>query len=101
MPDGRRNNGGHSTKGKAGRPAKAQELKLAEKIRNVIQDEEIIANLADIAKTAKRDSDRIKANEILAGYLWGKAPQTVDMTSGGEKVHTPVISFIKTGKGED
>lgn len=61
----------------AGRKPKADEIKTAEKITNVITEPELVNNLAEIARTAKRDSDRIKANEILLGYLWGKPNQKV------------------------
>jgi hypothetical protein len=39
--DNRKNNGGHSTKGFAGRPKKEDELKLIEKLDNLIDNEYI------------------------------------------------------------
>jgi len=43
--DNRKNNGGHSTKGFAGRPKKADELKLIEKLDALIDNDEVIKTL--------------------------------------------------------
>ena len=96
MPDGRRNNGGHSTKGKAGRPPKADEIKMIERMDATLAPAKAWEALAK--KVEKGDTQAIKC---WLEYRYGKPSQSIDMTSGGEKVHTPVISFIKTGEGED
>lgn len=91
--DGRRNNRG--TKGnKGGRKPKAVELKLAEKIRNVINDEELLSKIVQIAKDDKR-KDQFKALELLAGYLYGKPTQRVEQS---EVKELPEIVFVRKSK---
>jgi len=67
VPDGRRNNGGHSTKGKAGRKPKTDEEKKLELISASIPTSEIIELCA---KQARKGN--MKAIELLLYYVIGK-----------------------------
>ena len=73
--DKRKNNGGHSTKGFAGRPKKADEERLIEKLDNLI-DNEVIKTLG---KKIKEGSDR--AMSLYFGYRYGKPKESVDINS--------------------
>lgn len=74
--DNRKNNGGHSTKGFAGRPKKADELKLIEKLDNLIDNEEVIKTLG--TQILKGDS---RAMNLYFGYRYGKPKESVDISS--------------------
>ena len=74
--DGRKNNGGHSTKGFAGRPKKADEERLIEKLDNLIDNDEVIKTLG---KKIKEGSDR--AMSLYFGYRYGKPKESVDINS--------------------
>jgi hypothetical protein len=74
--DNRKNNGGHSTKGFAGRPKKADELKLIEKLDNLIDNEEVIKTLG--IQILKGDS---RAMNLYFGYRYGKPKESVDISS--------------------
>mgnify|MGYP003645095442 CR=1 FL=1 len=77
--DQRKNNGGHSTKGKAGRPAKAVEDQANTIIRNAIRelykkdtDEAAqVAFVKDFATTPR-------GMQFVAEHLFGKAPQIIE-----------------------
>lgn len=94
MSDGRKNNGGHSTKGVAGRLPKVEEIKLAEKIRNIISDESLIQKLADMAND-KENRNQFKAIELLTGYLYGKPTQRIETK---EVEVLPEIHFVRATK---
>ena len=74
--DKRKNNGGHSTKGFAGRPKKADEGRLIEKLDNLIDNDEVIKTLG---KKIKEGSDR--AMSLYFGYRYGKPKESVDINS--------------------
>jgi len=74
--DNRKNNGGHSTKGFAGRPKKADELKLIEKLDALIDNEEVIKTLGK--QIIKGDS---RAMNLYFGYRYGKPKESVDISS--------------------
>ena len=74
--DNRKNNGGHSTKGFAGRPKKADELKLIEKLDVLIDNEEVIKTLGK--QIIKGDS---RAMNLYFGYRYGKPKESVDISS--------------------
>lgn len=93
MADGRINNRG--TKGnKGGRKPKSEEIKLAEQIRNVIDDETLLQKLADMAVDDK-NRNQYKAIELLTGYLYGKPTQRVETK---EVEDLPDIKFIRASK---
>jgi hypothetical protein len=74
--DNRKNNGGHSTKGFAGRPKKADEVRLIEKLDNIIDNDEVIKTLGQ--QILKGDS---RAMSLYFGYRYGKPKESVDITS--------------------
>ena len=74
--DNRKNNGGHSTKGFAGRPKKEDELKLIEKLDALIDNDEVIKTLGK--QVLKGDS---RAMSLYFGYRYGKPKESVDITS--------------------
>ena len=72
--DKRKNNGG--ARDGAGRPKKADELKLIEKLDNLIDNDEVIKTLGK--QILKGDS---KAMSLYFGYRYGKPKESVDITS--------------------
>lgn len=88
--DGRKNNGGHSTKGFAGRPSKADEIKIIEQMDAIAVPEEAWKALWNRCK----DGD-IQAIKTWLNYRFGMPKQTVDVTTQGEKV-TPPIEWLKS-----
>lgn len=89
--DGRRNNGGHSTKGRAGRKPKADEQTLIERL----------TPLAPEAFKALQDAVSKKqpwAVKLYFEYMYGKPKQSTDITSNGDSIAIPTINFTK---GED
>lgn len=75
--DKRKNNGGHSTKGVAGRKPKDEE----NRIRDLMQPYSLdaIQCLASIiTNELAKDSDRISASKLVIEYTFGKPKETVD-----------------------
>ena len=72
--DKRKNNGG--AREGAGRPKKADELKLIEKLDNLIDNDEVIKTLGK--QILKGDS---RAMSLYFGYRYGKPKESVDITS--------------------
>ena len=73
--DGRKNNGGHSTKGRAGRKPKTQEKELIEKLDNIINNEEVIKKLKHLI-----DKGDMRALNLYMGYRYGKPRETKDIS---------------------
>lgn len=71
--DGRRNNGGHSTKGFAGRKPKSEEIKLVERLSPL--EDDALAALAEGVK-----SGDIKWVTLYLNYYLGKPRETKDIT---------------------
>ena len=71
--DGRKNNGGHSTKGFAGRKAKSEEIKLVERLTPLEDDA-----LAAMAEGVK--SGDIKWVTLYLNYYLRKPKETKDIT---------------------
>jgi hypothetical protein len=88
--DGRKNNGGHSTKGFAGRPTKADEIKIIEQMDAIAVPEDAWRALWEKCQ----DGD-IQAIKCWLNYRFGMPKQVVDVTTQGEKV-TPPIEWIKS-----
>jgi NADPH-dependent ferric siderophore reductase len=86
--DGRRNNGGHSTKGFAGRPTKADEIKIIEQMDAIAVPED-----AWRALWVKCQDGDIQAIKCWLNYRFGMPKQVVDVTTQGEKV-TPPIEWL-------
>mgnify|MGYP003624529020 FL=1 len=72
--DNRKNNGG--VRAGAGRPKKADEVKLIEKLDNLIDNDEVIRTLGK--QILKGDS---RAMSLYFGYRYGKPKESVDITS--------------------
>jgi hypothetical protein len=72
--DKRKNNGGK--RDGAGRPKKADEIKLIEKLDSLIDNEEVIRTLGK--QILKGDS---RAMSLYFGYRYGKPKESVDITS--------------------
>jgi len=72
--DKRKNNGG--AREGAGRPKKADELKLIEMLDNLIDNDEVIKTLGK--QILKGDS---RAMSLYFGYRYGKPKESVDITS--------------------
>ena len=63
----------------AGRPPKADELTLIKKIDAHFDTDKMISKLAEIINNEKtRESDKIKAIQLLWNYRWGKPKETVN-----------------------
>ena len=74
----------------AGRPKKADEIRLAEKMQNILDDETVLIKLADKV----RESD-MKAIELWSGYRWGKPTQRVETK---EVEELPEVIFVRAKK---
>jgi hypothetical protein len=83
MADGRKNNGGHSTKGFAGRKPKADEIKIIEQMDAIAAPQQAWEALW--IKCAEGDTQAIKT---WLAYRYGQPKQSVDMTTQGDKINT-------------
>jgi hypothetical protein len=90
MTDGRKNNGGHSTKGYAGRKSKENQLKLIEQMDAVEIPETLWRILAD--KVKEGDTQAIK---IWLEYRYGKPKQSTDVTTNGNQVNILPIEWVE------
>jgi len=75
MEDKRKNNGGK--RDGAGRPKKADEQKLIEKLDNLIDNEKVIKKLGE--QIFNGDA---RAMNLYFGYRYGKPKESVDISSG-------------------
>ena len=77
--DKRKNNGGHSTAGKAGRPSLKDELRGVDLASPHV--EQSFAVLASIMSNSDENSrDRIAAAKLLIEYGCGKPKETIETT---------------------
>lgn len=74
--DGRANNGGHSTKGFAGRKPKDEEGKLIERLDKIIECDEAI----EVLKKKIKDGD-MRAIQLYFNYRFGKPKESVTLSS--------------------
>ncbi len=74
MADGRKNNGGHSTKGKAGRKKKADELTMIENMDKALAPQKVWERLANLVE--EQDTQAIK---LWMNYRYGMPKQTSDV----------------------
>ena len=77
MADGRKNNGGHSTKGVAGRKPKADEQKLIEKLGKY-EDK-----AHEVLEEAVKDN-KPWAVKMYFEYMYGKPKETKDVSISGD-----------------
>lgn len=80
MADGRRNNGGHSTKGKAGRKPKSDEIKMIELMDATKAPAEVWEVLA-----AKVEEGDVNATKAWLSYRYGRPKETKDIKLTGEQ----------------
>lgn len=71
--DKRKNNGGHSTKGKAGRKPKADEIKFIEKLDKHISQDEAMQSLKELIQ-----DKNIVAIKMYFEYRFGKPKEVVE-----------------------
>ena len=87
--DGRKNNKG--TKGnKGGRPSKAEEQKLIQKL----------TPFNDLALKALQEGLQKKEQwsvKLYFEYFYGKPQQRVDVTTNDDSLHLPLINFVDSG----
>lgn len=76
--DGRKNNGGHSTKGFAGRKPKAEEDKLIERLDAVINQDKVLEKLKQLIEKGDQ-----RAITLYFNYRYGKPKESVNLTSEG------------------
>ena len=91
--DGRKNNGGHSTKGKAGRKPKADE----DKLRNLLSPyrEETIEKVVNIMRNAEKESDQLAAAKLLMSYDWGLPKQKTELSTDNEQPFILKLNGVK------
>ena len=82
--DGRKRNGG--VRPNSGRKPKADELKLIERMDSILAPDDVWIKVADLVLMG--DAQAIK---LWVEYRYGKAKQSIDHTSEGEKMVAPVI----------
>lgn len=98
MADGRRHNGGHSTKGVAGRKSKAEELKVSAYATDAIIAEygSIEAFWEFLASQSRESKDHLK---MIIEYAFGKPQDKVDVTTDGDKITG--INFVVKNADND
>jgi hypothetical protein len=87
MADGRKNNGGHSTKGKAGRPPKADEQALIERLPPV--DDTAHQKLREAVEDGEQ-----WAIKMFFEYRYGKPSQNLNLGSGDKNLKRLEIEFV-------
>ena len=90
MADGRKNNGG--ARPGAGRKPKIDELKLIEKLDNVINSDEVIKKMMQLIR-----EDNFQALRLYMEYRFGKPKERVDITTN-EKDITPSFDYSQLSK---
>jgi len=92
MADGRKNNGGHSTKGRAGRKPKADE----QRIRDLVSPyrDKTIETIVHILQFAEKDGDRLAAAKLLLAYDFGTPKQTLDVKAEVDNSYKPDLSKL-------
>ncbi len=73
--DNRHHNGGHSTKGKAGRKPKADEIKLIEQLDSILAPNVLWQNVAQLI-IGKQD---IQALKLWISYRYGQPKQQMQI----------------------
>ena len=90
MEDGRKKNGGHSTKGFAGRKPKADERKVAEEMDAVLIPKAVWQALAE--KVKEGDGQCIKT---WLSYRYGMPKQSTDITTNGDNINILPIEWVE------
>lgn len=79
--DNRKHNGGHSTKGTAGRKPKIEEIKLIEQLDKAIDKSTVMKKLNDLLLDGN-----MQALKLYFEYRFGKPKETVDINQTGENI---------------
>jgi len=91
--DGRKNNGGHSTKGRAGRPPKVTEKKLrgfaVSAIKKAYGSEEKM--WLEVAKQAKESFPHMK---MLLEFTYGKPKEQKEVNVKTD-INIPIVNFLE------
>lgn len=87
--DGRKNNGGHSTAGFAGRKPKDSEQKLIEKLSPY--DETAIMKLFEAI-----DEGKDWAIKLFFNYRFGMPNSKTDITSNGESIKSISVDIVRS-----
>lgn len=79
MNDKRKNNGGHSTKGKAGRKSKAEEYGLQEEMDELKPTKDVLVSFVNIIENT--EDEKLKFSAIVKWLEWrvGKPKETRDI----------------------
>lgn len=93
MADGRKKNGGHSTKGKAGRKSKDEEKRIRDLVSPYVDG--AISKVLDIMVNGQKSSDQLAAAKLILEYRFGKPEAKQDITSKGESISLKVGDLVK------
>ena len=88
--DGRANNGGHSTKGFAGRPPKADEIKIIEAMDRAMIPEKAWENLAKLVQEGD-----VQAIKTWLAYRYGQPKKTVNHQNDGGRFERLEIVYVE------
>jgi hypothetical protein len=87
--DGRKNNGGNKN---AGRKPKADEIKLIEKLDQLIDKDSVVKKLNELITDGN-----FNALKLYFEYRYGKPKESIDITTGGQSLaFNELIGFDKT-----
>jgi len=87
--DGRKNNGGNKN---AGRKPKADEIKLIEKLDQLIDKDSVIKKLNELI-----EDGNFNALKLYFEYRYGKPKESIDITTAGKSLaFNELIGFDKT-----
>ena len=92
--DKRKFNGGHSTKGFAGRKSKREEFGLTETMEKLLPTDKVLEEFATIIQFS--DDDKLKLAAIVKWLEWrvGKPKETIDLSQKGKiELNVPKIEF--------
>lgn len=91
MPDGRKNNGGARKGG--GRPSKAAEIALAEKMDLIAPVDSVLEKLWNVANAGD-----IQALKLWLSYRLGNPANKVDVTSNGATLPTLSVTVVESSE---
>ena len=91
MSDNRKNNGGHSTKGFAGRKSKDEEQRIRDLVSPYVDG--AINKVIDIMVNGQKSSDQLAAAKLILEYRFGKPEQKQDITSNGKEINIPLMKW--------
>jgi hypothetical protein len=78
----------------AGRPPKADELKLIEQMDAIMAPDEVWEKIATLCTTGD-----MQALKLWVEYRFGKPKQSVDLTTDGEKLTALTVQYVTPNEG--